>query len=122
VSGPRNDGPPQDSWPATEPGLDAGPDALDEPAPLDPAEGATDGSGGATDVDPETTDTVEVPPGRTEMDPEVDNEDLAPGRADPDLPEPTSDPDPAAEDVPFSGRPLTDEEIDALPVDDIPLH
>jgi hypothetical protein len=124
VSGPRNDEPPQDSLPTTDPGLDAGPDGpdeLDEPAPLEPPGSATDANGGAAgvaDVDPASTDTVEVPPGRTEMDEEVENDDLAPGRADPDLLEPASDPDPAAEDVDFPGRPLTDEEIDALPVDD----
>jgi hypothetical protein len=118
MSGPRNDEPRQDPWPVTDPALDAGPDELDEPAALDPADAATGGDAVVVDVDPDSTDTVEIPPGRTEEDPEVENEDLAPGRADPDLPEPTSDPDPAAEDVDFAGRPLTDEEIDALPADD----
>lgn len=85
--------------------------------PVDPVDEPV-GADAGNDLDPDTTDTTPEVPGRAALPAEVPNDDLAPSRADPDAGEPASDRDPGAEDADFDGRPLTDEEIDALPPDD----
>jgi hypothetical protein len=49
---------------------------------------------------------------------DIRNGDLTASRADPTAVAPTSDPDPAATDADFPGRPLTDAEVDVLPVEE----
>ena len=79
---------------------------LDEPPELDPA------------ADTDDADTTGVAAGNEALDPDVRNGDLADDAADADEIATTSDPDPADEDGDFPGRPLTDDEIAALPHDD----
>jgi hypothetical protein len=49
---------------------------------------------------------------------DIRNGDLTPSQSDPTAVVPTSDPDPDATDADFPGRPLTDAEVDALPVEE----
>jgi hypothetical protein len=49
---------------------------------------------------------------------DIRNGDLTESREDPTAVAPTSDPDPDAAEADFPGRPLTDAEIDALPVEE----
>jgi hypothetical protein len=69
-------------------------------------------------TDDSDLDTSGAPADSAELDPDVRNDDLSPVRRGPDVPVPTSDPDPDAIDAAFPGRPLTDAEIDALAADD----
>jgi len=81
---------------------------VDVPAALDPA--------GAADEGPAPVDALEEAPGRDDLDPDIANDpiDVAGGAA---MPVAASDPDPAPDDAAFAGRPLTDDEIDALAAD-----
>ena len=84
-------------------------DPIDEPAALDPAD-----PGAAA---PPPTAALEVAPGREDLDPDIANDDVDETGAAPPTPIATSDPDPAAIEAAFPGRPLTAAEIDAQSAD-----
>jgi hypothetical protein len=64
------------------------------------------------------SDTVGEPPGDAELPLDITDDDLAPDRPHPAEITSTSDPDPLDIDGDFPGQPLTDAEIDALPVEE----
>ncbi len=91
---------------------DHGVDPVDEPAALDPSD-----PGAAV---PAPTDALEEAPGRDDMDPDIANDAIDEAGVAPVITAAASDPDPAAPEAAFPGRPLTDAEIDALSADDDP--
>lgn len=98
------------------------PAAIAEPDML--ADGAADGLADALpddDVAERPADDSlddELDPEAADLPPDVREDDLAGDRADPGEPAPTSDADPDDIDGEFAGRPLTDAEIDLLPVEE----
>jgi hypothetical protein len=75
------------------------------------------------DLAPREGAPVDEPPADvSDEGPDIDdirNGDLTSSQADPTAVAPTSDPDPAAMEADFPGRPLSDDEVAALPVEEL---